>query len=108
MDFISPGGTLRYYNKVADFVGNVTSFYKYYGVPGLEHCWGGNGGQPEQMFSQLRAWVENGTEPQSSPVVVTTSNNTAQQQILCPYPQKATMDTSCASANSTFCWSCSE
>ncbi|KAI8273730.1 hypothetical protein K4K60_010485 [Colletotrichum sp. SAR11_57] len=105
---ISPGGTLRYYNKVADFVGNVTSFYKYYRVPGLEHCWGGNGGQPEQMFSQLRAWVENGTEPQSSPVVVTTSNNTAQQQILCPYPQKATMDTSCASANSTLCWSCSD
>ncbi|KAK2767888.1 glycoside hydrolase [Colletotrichum kahawae] len=105
---ISPGGTLRYYNKVADFVGNVTSFYKYYRVPGLKHCWGGNGGQPEQMFSQLRAWVENGTEPQSSPVVVTTSDNTAQQQILCPYPQKAIMNASCASANSTLCWSCSE
>ncbi|WYZ38164.1 hypothetical protein EsH8_III_000078 [Colletotrichum jinshuiense] len=27
---ISPGGTLRYYNKVADFVGNISSFYKYY------------------------------------------------------------------------------
>ncbi|KAL0932166.1 glycoside hydrolase [Colletotrichum truncatum] len=105
---ISPGGTLRYYNKVADFVGNVTSFYKYYRVPGLGHCWGGNGGQPEAIFSQLRAWVENGTEPQSSPVVVTRSDNTTQQQVLCPYPQKAIFDASCNIANSTTCWSCSE
>ncbi|EXK35670.1 hypothetical protein FOMG_08883 [Fusarium oxysporum f. sp. melonis 26406] len=36
---ISPGGTLQYYNKVSDFVGNVTSFYKYYQVPALGHCW---------------------------------------------------------------------
>ncbi|KAG9500693.1 hypothetical protein J7337_006372 [Fusarium musae] len=34
---ISPGGTLRYYNKVSDFVGNITPFYKYYQVPALGH-----------------------------------------------------------------------
>ncbi|KAF9873013.1 hypothetical protein CkaCkLH20_09523 [Colletotrichum karsti] len=105
---ISPGGTLRYYNKVNDFVGNASSFYKYYRVPGLEHCWGGKGGQPEAIFSQLRAWVENGTEPQSSPVVVKTLDDTYQQQILCPYPQKALFDSSCGTSNSTACWSCSQ
>ncbi|KAF5704828.1 hypothetical protein FGLOB1_8340 [Fusarium globosum] len=56
---ISPRGTLHYYNQVSDFVGNITSFYKYYQVPALGHCWGGNGGQPEELFDQLRAWVEN-------------------------------------------------
>ncbi|KAH7141894.1 Tannase/feruloyl esterase [Dactylonectria macrodidyma] len=103
---ISPGGTLKYYKEVSDFIGNVTSFYKYYRVPGLEHCWGGNGGQPEALFSQLRGWVENGTEPESSPVVVTTPDNTTQQQILCPYPQTALFDASCTNKNSTTCWSC--
>ncbi|RBQ69317.1 hypothetical protein FVER14953_04332 [Fusarium verticillioides] len=34
---ISPGGTLRYYNRVSDFVGNITSVYKYYQVPALGH-----------------------------------------------------------------------
>ncbi|KAK7419661.1 hypothetical protein QQX98_003252 [Neonectria punicea] len=55
---ISPGGTLHYYKEVSDFIGNITSFYKYYRVPSLEHCWGGNGGQPEGLFAQLRYWVE--------------------------------------------------
>ncbi|KAJ3542126.1 hypothetical protein NM208_g4263 [Fusarium decemcellulare] len=103
---ISPGGTLHYYNQVSDFIGNISSFYKYYQVPALEHCWGGNGGQPEALFSQLQAWVENGTVPESTPVVVTRPDNTTQQQILCPYPQKARFDDSCAIKNSTTCWSC--
>ncbi|KAK1518026.1 uncharacterized protein CCOS01_12283 [Colletotrichum costaricense] len=90
---ISPGGTLRYYNTVSDVVGgNISSFYKYYRVPGLEHCWGGRGGQPEALFAQLRAWVENGTEPESSPVIVTLPDGSTQEQVLCPYPQKARFD----------------
>ncbi|WAO91777.1 Carboxylic ester hydrolase [Fusarium falciforme] len=103
---ISPGGTLSYYKQVSEFVGNVTSFYKYYRVPGLGHCWGGNGGQPEALFSQLQAWVENGTEPEYTPIVVTKPDNSTQQQILCPYPQKPRFDDSCTKANSTTCWSC--
>ena len=89
-------------------MGNVTSFYKYYQVPALGHCWGGNVGQPEALFDQLRAWIENGTEPLSTPVVVTKSDNTAMQQILCPYPQKARFNASCSVKNSTMCWSCAQ
>ncbi|RSL70914.1 hypothetical protein CEP53_001742 [Fusarium sp. AF-6] len=105
---ISPGGTLSYYKQVSDFVGNVTSFYKYYRVPGLGHCWGGNGGQPEALFSQLQVWVENGTEPEYTPAVVTMPDNSTQQQILCPYPQKPLFDDSCTKVNSTTCWSCKD
>ncbi|RBR18081.1 hypothetical protein FVER53590_04332 [Fusarium verticillioides] len=39
-----------------------------YQVPALGHYWGCKGGQPEALFEQLRAWVENGTEPFSTPV----------------------------------------
>ncbi|EXK26368.1 hypothetical protein FOMG_17043 [Fusarium oxysporum f. sp. melonis 26406] len=105
---ISPAGTLDYYNQVSDFTGNVTSFYKYYRVPALKHCWGGNGGQPEALFSQLRAWVENGTSPEDSPVVIAGLGNSTQQQIICPWPQTARFDGSCSAKNSTTCWSCKE
>ncbi|RKK99694.1 hypothetical protein BFJ68_g13099 [Fusarium oxysporum] len=105
---ISPAGTLDYYNQISDFTGNVTSFYKYYRVPALKHCWGGNGGQPEALFSQLRAWVENGTSPEDSPVVIAGLGNSTQQQIICPWPQTARFDGSCSAKNSTTCWSCKE
>ncbi|KXH35619.1 hypothetical protein CSAL01_02842 [Colletotrichum salicis] len=90
---ISPGGTLRYYNTVADVVeGNITFFYKYYHVPGLEHCWGGRGGAARGYFRAASGLVENGTELGSSPVTVTLSNGSTQKQMLCPYPQKARFD----------------
>ncbi|KAI9148776.1 putative feruloyl esterase [Paramyrothecium foliicola] len=103
---IPPAGTLQYYEDVSKFAGDISSFYKYYRVPGLGHCWGGNGGQPEALFGQLQAWVENGTAPESSSVVVTRADNTTEQQVICPYPKKATFGSGCHT-NSTQSWFCS-
>ncbi|XDG03902.1 hypothetical protein ABKA04_003517 [Annulohypoxylon sp. FPYF3050] len=88
---ITPGSTLHYYKEVNATVGNVTDFYRYYRVPGLGHCWGGNGGQPVALFDQLREWVENGTAPVASPVNVTLPSNSTQQAVICPYPQRAVL-----------------
>ncbi|KAK2669694.1 Zn(2)-C6 fungal-type DNA-binding domain [Fusarium oxysporum f. sp. vasinfectum] len=62
-DFRDAGGKMITYHGLADPAfplvarfSNVTSFYKYYQVPALGHCWGGKGGQPEALFDQLRAW----------------------------------------------------
>lgn len=95
---ITPGSTLHYYQEVNATVGNVTDFYRYYRVPGLGHCWGGNGGQPVALFEQLQLWVENGTAPVASPVQVTLGINSTQQEVICPYPQRA------VAQNNT--WSC--
>ncbi|OTA70122.1 tannase and feruloyl esterase [Hypoxylon sp. EC38] len=103
---ISPGGTLHYYKEVSRLINDTTDFYRYYRVPGLEHCWGGNGGQPEALFGQLRLWVENGTAPVASPVKIQ-SGNATKDEILCPYPKEATFRKTCTnSTSSTDCWSC--
>ncbi|KAK3386169.1 tannase and feruloyl esterase [Podospora didyma] len=82
-------GTRQYYDAVAARVPDVHGFYRHYEVPGLGHCSGGPSGQPDSLFAQLRAWVENGTAPAESPIKVTLQNGTVQNRVLCPYPQKA-------------------
>ncbi|KAL2813416.1 Tannase/feruloyl esterase [Aspergillus granulosus] len=94
-DAITPGSTLHYFNEVSRTLDNVTDFYRYYRVPGLEHCSGGPGGQPIHLFEQLRAWVENGTAPDSSSVTVTLPSNATMEQLICPFPRKAVYQRSC-------------
>jgi hypothetical protein len=76
-------------------------------VPGLGHCWGGNGGQPMHLFDQLRQWVENGTALDASPVTVTLPTNGTMDEVLCPWPKKAVLQQPCSYATSSLdCWSC--
>ncbi|KAI8803689.1 Tannase/feruloyl esterase [Cladochytrium replicatum] len=89
-DEVVPGkATLYYWTQVAATTPNIQNFYKYYQVPGLNHCFGGKSGQPTSIFDQLRAWVENGTVPDSSPVTVTLPNGTTVTEAICPFPKKA-------------------
>lgn len=104
---IAPQGTLHYYNQVADRFPEIDQFYRYFQVPGLEHCWGGKSGQPTSFFDQLRSWVENGTAPDSSPITVSKFGNSTQDRIICPYPKKAVY--TCSDIGKTGgkdCWSC--
>ncbi|KAL2844500.1 Tannase/feruloyl esterase [Aspergillus pseudoustus] len=104
---ITPASTLHYFTEVSQLLDNTSHFYRYYRVPGLQHCFGGSGGQPVHMFDQLRAWVENGTAPGSSEVTVTLPSNGTMEQIICPYPQKAVYQHSCAMRSaSSACWKC--
>jgi hypothetical protein len=80
-------------------------FYRHYDIPGMGHCFGGPTGQPAGMFDQLRAWVENGTAPGSSPYELMVSNQ-VQQRIACPHPQKAKFDKGCGNAADAGCWAC--
>ncbi|RSL91709.1 hypothetical protein CDV31_015396 [Fusarium ambrosium] len=100
--------SLAYYKAVSSFLDDTQDFYRYYRAPGLSHCLGGPGGQPEQLFAQLREWVENGKAPDESPVLITTPENKTQQQVLCNFPKMAVLNPSCFDTNSTECWSCSD
>lgn len=42
----------------------------------------------ETTFDALRAWVENGTVPDTLPVSFTDKNGTLNSRFLCPYPKK--------------------
>jgi hypothetical protein len=87
-------------------VGNVRDFYRYYEVPGLSHCFGGHAGQPTSLFDQLRAWVENGTVPESTPYTIIDQTGATQDRILCPYPEKAVFDPACGDSADAACFSC--
>ncbi|KAH6632833.1 Tannase/feruloyl esterase [Chaetomium tenue] len=104
---LSPKGTIKYYDAVSALVPDIHEFYRHFEIPGMGHCSGGGpSGNPTSLFDQLRAWVENGTAPDSSPVQVTDLEGAVGERILCPYPQKAIFDRDCGVAGERRCWSC--
>lgn len=66
----------------------------------------GASGQPESLFEQLRAWVENGTAPEETPVKITDLDRVQQDRILCPYPRRAEFVDRCGEPGDAGCWSC--
>ncbi|KAK6076032.1 tannase and feruloyl esterase [Seiridium cupressi] len=80
-ELIPTKGSEQYYNSVGTLIPEVEDFYRYYQVPGMSHCGGGASGSPLNLFQQLRAWVENGTVPQSTPVTVTDLEGVVQNRI---------------------------
>ncbi|KAL3474799.1 Tannase/feruloyl esterase [Aspergillus californicus] len=106
--YIPIGNTLDYYERVMSHLPDTRDFYRFFKVPGLDHCFGGTGGQPTAIFDQLRAWVENGTVPESSPVSFTDSQGVDWNRVLCPFPQESRYSTECGDATAAQCWSCTE
>ncbi|RYP14008.1 hypothetical protein DL765_006611 [Monosporascus sp. GIB2] len=80
--------TVHYYNRVLELGPNAQDFYRFFGVPGLAHCAGGKSGQPTATWDALVAWVENGDEPDSMPILFENPQGPIQDCILCPYPQR--------------------
>lgn len=97
--------TEKYYKDVAAGDPDVHDFYRYYEVPGMGHCVGGLSHQPTSLFGQLRAWVENGTAPESTPVKLNVTGGHVHDRILCPYPKKAQLS-ACDNPAIEKCWEC--
>ncbi|KAI8963128.1 tannase and feruloyl esterase [Daldinia sp. FL1419] len=102
---IPPKSTLKYYQEVSEKVGNVEDFFRHFESPGLGHCMGGPG-QPDSLFAQLQAWVEDGIAPNSSPISFLNSKNERQNRIICPWPRSAHYDSGCGNVAKAECWSC--
>jgi hypothetical protein len=82
-------GTREYYNRAIEQTADVKDFFRYFEVPGLEHCSGGAGGQPTATWQALVDWVEKGVKPETLPIDFKDADGTQQERILCPYPSKA-------------------
>ena len=80
---IYPSGSLDYYKKVEARDPDLRSFYRYFEAPGVYHCSGGNGPDPEDPVAVVVAWVENGLAPDLLPAV---SADGTLERNLCPYP----------------------
>lgn len=89
---VSVKNTRHYYNAVSDTTPDVHKFYRLFDIPGMNHCYGGSGGQPTSLFETLRNWVEDNTTPEKLPITFTEPNGDAFERIVCPYPQKTLWD----------------
>jgi len=101
-DLIQPRGVLAYYRHMAaryhrgladdldlqkiDFR-NVQEFYRLFRGPGVAHCSGGTGPQPQNLFNTLVHWVEKGGAPKQ--ILAQGGAVPTRTRPLCPYPQTA-------------------
>ena len=88
---IMPRGVINYYRQMASpgeggspNFENLQEFYRLFRAPGVGHCGGGNGPQPQNLFDALVNWVENGVAPAQILGRIGTRTRP-----LCPYPQTA-------------------
>lgn len=91
---IPTNGSVDYYERVVESMGDVDDFYRLFLAPGVAHCGmkGGPGLDPtSEAFFELVNWVENGEVPETiagSGPAVGSDNTTATRTIgLCPYPK---------------------
>jgi hypothetical protein len=96
---IMPRGVINYYRQTAsklarpgfddgpDFEG-IRDFYRLFRAPGVAHCGGGTGPQPQGLFEALVTWVENGVAPDTI-LATQTAAGVPRSRPLCLYPQTA-------------------
>jgi hypothetical protein len=89
-NFIMPRGVINYYREMAARYGKnpnkpdfetLQGFYRLFRAPGVGHCGGGVGPQPQNLFGALVAWVEEGVAPDTIP-----ASGGGRTRPLCPYP----------------------
>lgn len=87
---IVPTGTIDYYDAVTRKLGGgykrTQQFARLFMAPGVGHCAGGDGPQPQGMFDALVGWVEHGKAPEQIMARKQTANGASQTRPLCPYP----------------------
>jgi hypothetical protein len=68
---------------------SVQRFYRLFRAPGVAHCGGGTGPQPQGLFEALVDWVENGNAPERILATTTIDGGATRSRPLCPYPHTA-------------------
>jgi len=84
-------GSTMYYDAVANVMGGYSAlqpWYRHFMAPGVGHCGGGNGPQPQNLFQSVVDWVEKGIAPDRIIASKAVTGGT-QTRPLCPYPSAA-------------------
>jgi Tannase and feruloyl esterase len=82
--------SVHYYREAAehfDGYNRLKPWFRFFLAPGVNHCGGGAGPQPQNLFGVLVDWVENGNAPDS--IEAKGGAVTTRTRLLCPYPQTA-------------------
>ncbi|HTQ54250.1 MAG TPA: tannase/feruloyl esterase family alpha/beta hydrolase [Bryobacteraceae bacterium] len=86
---IYPEGTIDYYERVERRMGGAKStsaFARLFLAPGVAHCAGGAGPQPEGAFDAVVRWVEEGQAPETLRAVRHEPGGGVRSRPLCRYP----------------------
>ena len=87
---IVPEGTIDYYDALTHKLGggyaHTQQFARLFMAPGVGHCGGGEGPQPQKMFDVLVDWVEQGKAPERIQAAKSIPGGGTQARPLCPYP----------------------
>ena len=83
--------SVDYYSSVLNSVGdaNVRNSYRLFMVPGMGHCFGGEGPTTFDPISAIEQWVEHGNPPDRIIASRWTAGKVDRTRPLCPYPQVA-------------------
>jgi hypothetical protein len=87
-------GSIDYYDRVVErtgTLGRTQEFARLFMAPGVGHCSGGPGHQPQRAFEAVVDWVEKGIAPDTLPASRTVQG-IVESRPLCPYPALATWD----------------
>ena len=97
--------SVHYYDKAAfRYKGyeNLASWFRFFLAPGVTHCGGGAGPQPQNLFDVMVNWVESGNAPDS----ITSTNAALGSRPMCPYPQVAIYNGNGADPKLMASWHC--
>jgi hypothetical protein len=87
---IVPQGSIDYYDRVTQTLGGgyaqTQQFARLFMAPGVGHCGGGNGPQPQALFDAVVNWVEHGQVPDTILATKSVGGVVTQARPLCPYP----------------------
>ena len=87
---IVPGGSIDYYDAVTQKLGGgyrrTKQFARLFMAPGVGHCGGGAGPQPQDLFNAVVNWVEKGKAPDTILASKPVGGGQTQSRPLCPYP----------------------
>jgi hypothetical protein len=85
--------SIDYYNSVTNFLGGgygqTQQFFRHFMAPGVAHCGGGAGPQPQNLFQTVVNWVENGVAPNTILATKSLPDGSTESRPLCPYPAEA-------------------
>jgi feruloyl esterase len=92
---LSPYNSIQYWEETAANMGgadNLSSFYRLFMAPGVDHCAGGPGPDRFDTLSALVDWVEKRVAPERIVASGKTADGAPRTRPLCPHPQVAVYD----------------
>jgi hypothetical protein len=84
--------SVHYYREAAqrfDGFDKLSKWFRFYTAPGVTHCGGGAGPQPQALFDTMVSWVETGTAPERILSLNGTAAAPTRTRPMCPYPKTA-------------------